>query len=183
MAEAKQDAKPARADPMQRIRKLAREVQKLIEPLPLFAGLNVREQALFAEIAEVVRCAGGVKVFDGGEEGRYLYIVVQGRLELKTPTGAGLFYGVREIVAGRPAGIDAVLMRAPYHMTCVALEPTAALRFQTAHLHKMLDNAVPAAIKLFTALRAEMGDDIRAATLEVVQLLEQTSVRGPNAGR
>ena len=179
MADPKAETKPAR-ESMDRMRKLPREVLKYMEPIPVFQDMSTRERAIFSEMGEVARCAGGTKVFEGGEEGKYLLIVLQGRLELRTPTGAGMSHAVREMTLGQVVGVDAVLLQAPYHMTCVALENTAALRFQTVHLHRMIEQGLPAGIKFFVALRAELAAEIRAATLEVARLLEQTSVRGSN---
>ncbi|MSP92746.1 MAG: cyclic nucleotide-binding domain-containing protein [Myxococcales bacterium] len=179
MAEPKTEIKPAR-DSMERIRKLPREVLKYMEPIPLFQDMSTRERAMFSEMGEVARCPGGTKIFEGGEEGKYLLIVLQGRLELRTPTGAGMSHAVREMALGQVVGVDAVLLQAPYHMTCLALENTAALRFQTVHLHRMIEQGLPAGIKIFVALRAELAAEIRTATLEVARLLEQTSVRGSN---
>ena len=172
-------SRPERArDPMERLRKPPREVLKLMEPIPLFEELNVRERTVLSEMAEVVRCSGGTKVFEGGDDGLYLYCVLKGRLELRTASAPGLTLAVREIPEGRLAGLDAVLTQAPYHMSCVALENTAAMRFHTSQLHQLLQAGTPAAIKLFVAMRLELGTDLRAATLQVTRLLESSSVRG-----
>lgn len=167
-----------RRDPMERLRKTPADIVRLMEPIPLFDELTLREKAILAELCEVVRCAAQTRVFEAGEEGRNLYVVLQGRLELRTVVSAGLTHGVREIPAGRLAGLDAVLLQSPYHLQCVALENTAALRFQTHQLHQLLASGTPAAVKLFVAMRAELGMEIRAATLQVVQLLEATSAMG-----
>lgn len=164
-------------DPMERLARQPREVVKLLEPIALFDEMNLRERSMMAEVAEVVRCSGGTRLYDAGDEGRFLYCVLQGRLELRTTIGTGLTHGVREVPAGRLAGLDAVLTQQPYHLACVALENTAALRFHTAQLHQLLAIGTPAAIKLFAAMRSELGSDIRSATLQVVKLLEATSVR------
>ncbi len=169
-------------DPMERLQRLPRDVLKLMEPISLFDELNLRERSMLSEVAEVVRCIGGTKVFDAGDEGKYLYCVLQGRLDLRTGVATGLTHSVREIPAGRLAGLDAVLTQQPYHMMCMALENTAALRFHTHQLHQLLAAGTPAAIKLFAALRTELGNDIRTATLQVVKLLDATSVRGSSMG-
>ena len=182
MADPKLDARLERVrEPIERVRKAPRDIVALMGPIGLFEELSPRERAVVSEIAEVVRCLGRTKVFEAGDEGKYLYCVLQGRLELRTVTGPGMTHAVREIPAGRMAGLDAVLTQAPYHMTCIALENTAALRFHTAQLHQLLGLGTPAAIKLFVAMRTELGADIRAATMQVVNLLEQTSARGSSA--
>jgi CRP-like cAMP-binding protein len=169
---------PRWKDPMERLPRQPRDILKLLEPIALFDELNLRERSMMAEVAEVVRCSGGTKLYEAGDEGRYLYCVLQGRLELRTTIGTGLTHGVREVPVGRLAGLDAVLTQQPYHLACAALENTAALRFHTSQLHQLLSIGTPAAIKLFAAMRTELGNDIRTATLQVVKLLEATSVRG-----
>lgn len=169
-------------DPMQRLPRTPRDMLQLFETVDVFQETNLRERATLAEIAEVVRCAGGTKVFEAGEEGRYLYCVLQGRLELRAAAGPGTTHHVRGIPAGRLAGLDAVLTQQPYHLACFAVENTAALRFQTTQLHQMLAMGTPAAVKLFSAMRTELGSAIRDATMQVAKLLEATAVRGSSLG-
>lgn len=170
-------AEPRKArDPMELLDKPQRDVIALMDEVKLFADLNLRERGTLADIAQVVRCPGGdTLVFEAGEEGRFLYCVIKGRLEIRATIGTGLMHTVREVGPGQSAAIDVVLTQAPHHMGCYAVETMAGLRFHTAKLHQLLAIGTPAAIKLFTAMRAEVGGDLREVTLQVVRLLSEAS--------
>ena len=163
-------------DPMEVLDKPQRDILALMDEVQLFADLNLRERVALAEIAEVVRCPGGdTIVFEPGEEGRFLYCVIKGRLEVRATIGTGLTHTVREVGPGHTAAIDVVLTQTPHHMTCYAVETMAGLRFHAAKLHQLLSIGTPAAIKLFAAMRAELGADMRDVTLHVVKLLSEAS--------
>ncbi len=164
-------------DRMERLQRPARDIVKLMADLPLFEQLTERERASLAELAELARCPGGTVVFESGEEGRYVYCVIQGTLELRTRTGPGIFHEVRTIGVGQVTGLDAMLSGSPYHMKCVALEGTATLRFRSEQMRELLAAGRPFAIKFFNSLCDELGSQIREATLAVVRMLEATSLR------
>lgn len=166
---------PTPRDPMERLDRPPREVLALMENIHIVADLTLRERSTLAEIAEVVRCPGGEVVYQAGEPGRHLYCVLKGRMELRATTAPGITFTVREVAPGQTAGIDAVLNQTLHPIACYAAENLAALRFSTARLHQLLALGNPAVIKLFAALRAEMGAQVREATQHFVKLLSEAS--------
>jgi len=153
-----------------------REMLKLIDDVELFSELHSREREAIAEMADIVRCPGGTVVYETGDEGKWLYVILQGEMELRTRVGPGMHHTFRTIGAGTCAGLDAVLSRTDYHMQCVARDKTAALRFRGEDIQRQAERGVPAAVKLFSALSSLLGADIRTATMDVVHMLEKTSV-------
>ena len=158
------------------LRRSQREMLKFIDDVPLFDELHTREREAIAEMAEIVRCPGGTVIYETGEEGRWFYVILQGEMELRTRIGPGMQHTFRMIGPGKCAGVDAVLSRSDYHMQCVAREKTAALRMVGGELLDAVERGVPAAVKLFAAMGTQLGADIRAATLDVVHMLEKTSM-------
>lgn len=158
------------------LRRSQRETMKFIEDVALFEELHTREREAMAEMAEIVRCPGGTVVYDTGEEGRWLYVVLQGEMELRTRVGPGIQHTFRLIGPGKCAGLDAILSRSDYHMQCVARDKTAALRFVGRDLLEAMERGSPAAVKVFAAMGLQLGADIREATLNVVHMLEKTSM-------
>lgn len=158
------------------LRRPAREVIKFLDDIELFDELNAREKEAIADMVNIVRCPGGTVVYESGDEGAHLYVVIQGEMELRTRVGPGMQHTFRMIEAGQCAGLDAMLSRSDYHMQCIARDKTAALRFRSAELHQALDNGHTGVVKLFAALGMQLGQQIRRATLEVVFMLEKTSM-------
>ncbi len=81
-----------------------REMLKLIEDVELFAELHTREKEAVAEMADIVRCPGGTVVYETGDEGRWLYVILQGEMVLRTRIGPGMHHTFRMIGPGGCAG-------------------------------------------------------------------------------
>ncbi len=149
---------------------------QLISDVDLFDELHPAEREAIVKMADIVRCPGGTVVYETGDEGCWLYVILQGQMELRTRIGPGMYHTFRIIGPGRCAGLDAVLSRTDYHMQCVARDKTAALRFRSDEFLRQVKRGVPAAVKVFSALSSLLGLDIRSATMDVVQMLEKTSL-------
>ncbi len=158
------------------IQRPVREVIRMMDGLHVFEELHGREREVIGGLAEVFRCPGGMVVFEPGDDGQWLYVVVQGRLQLRTRTGPGMHHAFREIEVGGCAGLSATMSQLDYHMKCVALEKTAGLRFRGEDLHDLASDGQTAGVKLYAGLCQELGKEIREATLEVVNMLERTSM-------
>ncbi len=167
-------APPSKAgfvDHMERLPRSAREIVRLLETPPLFAEMNARERQWFADFAEVVRCAMGTVAFAPGEEGQYLYVVLQGSFELRVKAPNGAYHRMHEIGVGRTAGGDALLAKLPHRTQCVSVEASAALRFNFKALHAAIAANSTQTTKMCTVLRAELSEQIRDATDQLVGLL------------
>jgi CRP-like cAMP-binding protein len=164
-------------DPMERLPRTPRDVMTLLDGQPLFAGMTQRERGPFADVAEVVRCVGNTCVFAHGEEGRYLYLVLQGRLALRFNDKAAGVAGQCEVGPGQSAGSDAWMSQRTHDFSCVAVQNTAALRFPTAPLRTWLLEGRTGAVKLFAALRIELAEHIRRSAEELGALLDQAVAR------
>lgn len=164
-------------DPMERLARTPRDVMVMLESQPLFAGMNARERGPFADIAEVVRCPGHTRVFAAGDDGRFLYIVLQGQLAIRTDDKLGSTANQYEVAPGHAAGCDALLSGKVHDFTCVAVSNTAALRFPLATLQTWIGEGRTGAVKLFAALRTELAGEIRQTADALCSLLEQASAR------
>jgi len=162
---------------MERVQRSVRDVLRLIAEVPLLADLHERERAVLAEIAEIVRCPGGTVLYEPGQMGTHLYIILQGQVEIRSQVGPGIYHAVRRLEDGDVAGIDAALGGGEYHMQARALDKTAALRFRTDTLRKFIEAGKPAGIKLFVALSDELGMQIRSSTMDVVRMLAKSAAK------
>lgn len=160
---------------MERVQRSLRDVLRLIGEIQLLRDLHERERTALAETAEIVRCPGGTVLYEPGQVGTHLYIILQGRLEIRCQVGPGIFHSVRELSDGGLAGIDAALGGGDYHMQARALDKTAALRFRTDALRQLIENGNPAGIKFFVALSDALGEQIRGSTIDAVRMLAKSS--------
>ncbi len=148
-----------------------REILRLLETVPLLDDMATRERAVLAEVAEVVRCAANVQLFDADEDVRWWYLVLNGRVEETVRAPDGAWPVVREVDAGQCVGLDSVLSGSPSATRATAVMVSSFVRIPVPELHRLLRGTGPIAIKLQTALNEELGRDVRAATLAMIDLV------------
>lgn len=162
-------------DGMERVQRGTRDVLRLITDVPMLQDLHDRERAVLAEVVEIVRCPGGTVLYEQGQFGSHLYILLQGRVELRSQVGPGIYHSLAVLTDGDVVGLDAALSGGDYHTQARAQDKTAALRVRTDTLRKFIEAGRPAGIKLFVALSDRLGQQIRAATDDVVRILEKSA--------
>lgn len=158
-------------DPMERIPLQAREVLRLLETVPLLGDMATRERAVLAEVAEVVRCVTDVELFGIGQEVRWWYLVLNGRVEETVGAPDGTRQVVREATAGQSVGLDSVLSGMASATQVTSVMTSSFVRVPVPDLLRLLRGTGPVSIKLQTALNEELGRDLRAATLAMVDLV------------
>ncbi len=168
-------------DAMDRMERAPRDVARLMADVPIFAGLESRECEALAEITHIARCHGGTQIWAAGDHAMHVVFVLQGRLEMRQRIGPGVEHIVRVFGQHDIAGLEAALGSETYHLTAFASERSAVLRIPVAELRQVLAVGKPAAVKLYSGLALQLGQQLRDATLEVVQLLERASVM-PQSG-
>lgn len=169
-------AQPSRVDNMERLQRPPRDIARLMNDVPLFSALEIREREALAEIAEIARCHGGTQVWGAGDSASHVMMLLQGRIEMRKRIGPGVEHTVRIYGPGDVVGIEAALGGTTYHLGAFATERTAALRLPSYELRQVIDVGKPAAVKLYAALALVLGDQLREATVEVVKLLERASI-------
>lgn len=170
------EAARAESDPFERMERPARDIVRLMADAPVFADLSERDRATIADLAHVARCHGGTSLWNAGDRAHWLVVVVQGRIESRANLLPGVEHPVRVSIPGDVIGIEAIFGAELYHHGCFATERTAVLRIPIVEVRRALELGRPAAIKLYVAIAAALGAQVREATVEVVRLLEKTSI-------
>lgn len=168
--------RPRVPDPMERLQRPARDVARLMGDIPLFSALNARDRDIIAEFTHISRCHGGTPIWTAGDPGLWLLVMLEGRVEMRSRIGPGVEHMVRAHVKGDVVGLEAGLGAETYHLAAFATERSAVLRIAVHELRQVLAVGKPAAVKLFMSLGNALGDRLRAATIEVTDLLERGSV-------
>lgn len=106
----------------------------LLKAVPLFAELSGETLYPIAEIADDVQVPMGTVIFEQGDVGNYLYVVVSGAVEIQRAGQVVSSSGPREAF-----GEMAVLDDRPRSATAVALEDTQLLRIAGEPFGDLLD--------------------------------------------
>ncbi len=155
-------------DPMERLPLEPREILRLLETVPLLSEMATRERAVLAEVAEVVRCARDVQLCGVGEDMRWWYLVLTGRVDETVHAPDGTWPVVREVVGGQCVALDGVLSGTPCATQVTAVMASTFVRIPVLDLHRLMRGAGPVSVKLLALLQQELGRDLRAATLAMI---------------
>lgn len=99
---------------------------KLLESVPLFAGLTAEDRTLLGSVCRVRAFEKGATIFAEGEPAREFCFVVLGRVKVvKSAPGRDLILGL--FGSGEPVGMVAVFEGKPYPATAIALEPSTVI--------------------------------------------------------
>lgn len=158
-------------DPTERVMMAANEILRLLETVPMLAEMATRERAALAEVAEVVRCARDVQLFGVGQEVRWWYLVLNGQVQECVRAPDGSWQPVREVAAGNCFGLDAVLSNSPAATQATTLSASSFVRVNAGALQNLLRGSGAASVKLTVALNESLGQDLRAATITLAELV------------
>lgn len=144
----------------------------LLLELPLFASLDASERELLAAAVTSQQLAAEEQLFTEGDQGRAMYVVVSGQVELSVRDRAGQKIVLTECRRGDVFGELAMLDSGPRTATAQALEASELLSLDRGALLALVTRRPEAALHLLGA----MGAMTRKADL----LLRTRVVRNPH---
>ena len=134
--------------------------------LPLFATLSRRELRVVDGLLHERRYLKGEVVFDEGEEGQALYVIIGGRVlicrQAQPETGR-----LAEIDAGAVFGELALLDNTPRSAQARALEDCSLASFSRGDFESLLDTHIVIASKISLQLARQLGRQLRARNAQV----------------
>lgn len=157
-------------DPAERVPMQPREILRLLETTPLLGEMSTRERAVLAEVAEVVRCARDVELFGVGQEVRWWYLILNGRVAEAVRAPDGTWQSVRDAAAGECIGLDAVISGQPATVQATCVAACSFVRINAPNFNALLRGPGPASVKFQLAMQEALGTDLRAALTEMVRL-------------
>ena len=170
----------------------------------LFQGLSASARDLVASLGRVVSFQPGQRIFNEGEEARYLYIIHEGRvaLEMRSPQEDGDAPPRPVVVAalgqGEPFGWSAVVPPFVLTMSALCVDPVVVVAFEGKVLRRLMSldwevgyhimaGLVDLIESRLAGIRAHMAQmqavtsfDVRAPAIRVASYLE--SVLAGSAG-
>ena len=140
----------------------AREAPRLriVRQLPLFATLSRRELRVVDGLLHERRYLKGEIIFDAGEHGQALYVVVAGRV-LICRQGEPDSGRIAELGAGVVFGELALLDNAPRAAQARAAEDCVLASLSRADFESLLDTHAVAASKIALQLARQLGRQLR----------------------
>lgn len=135
-----------------------------LRQVELFAGLAADDLLQIAAVAEERTFASGEYLFYEGEEGDYMYLVLEGRIRIEVAEQEVAVQG-----AGKSTGEFAILDRRPRSASARAVEDTRTLAIHRADMGQILaDNysLVEGMFTYFTGIIRNMNEELFRARAE-----------------
>lgn len=133
---------------------------RIVRQLPLFATLSRRELRVVDSLLHERRYLKGEIVFDAGEQGQALYVIVAGRVLIcrqgQPDTGR-----IAELDAGVVFGELALLDNAPRAAQARAADDCVLASLSRADFESLLDTHAVAASKIALQLARQLGRQLR----------------------
>ena len=144
------------------------EIKRALEHCEFFEGLEKNDISEIVGLCRVNTYKGGEYVFQQGDYGEYIYIVVQGRVHLVRHVDLGVRKGevvIEALGKGRVLGCWSTLLDLPHILMSSAAcqKPTTTLAIKGADLRKIMISNAELGFNIMERLSFLLRDRIQAA--------------------
>ncbi len=144
------------------------EIEQALEHCEFFEGLGKSDISEIAGLCQVSKYEGGEYVFQQGDYGEYIYVVVQDRVHLLRSVDLGARKGevvIEALGKGRVLGCWSTLLDLPHILMSSAAcqKPTTTLAIKGADLRKIMISNTALGFNIMERLSILLRDRIQAA--------------------
>ena len=144
------------------------EIERALEHCEFFERLEKSDISEIAGLCQVNTCEGGEYVFQQGDYGEHIYVVVQGRVHLVRSIDLGARKGevvIETLGKGRVLGCWSTLLDLPHILMASAAcqKPTTTLAIKGVALRKIMISNTTLGFNIMERLSFLLRDRIQAA--------------------
>lgn len=158
---------------------------KEFESVPLLKDLDERIQRLLEPLFEPYSCPSGTIIFEQGEPAHFLYLILEGAVEILYKPYDGPQLTLTNLTQGSIIGWSAVVGNATYTSGAISKQDCTAIRMTGRDLHKLCARE-PEAGRIILDLLAESVSSRWQDARDQIQTLLNTTVsakKSANSGR
>jgi CRP/FNR family cyclic AMP-dependent transcriptional regulator len=148
---------------------------KELDSVPLFRGVDDYILHLLEPLFEPFVCPAGTAIFEQGEPAHYLYLILQGEVEMRYKPYDGPPLTITSLPEGSIIGWSAVVGNATYTSGAVCKEDCQTIRMTGRDLHRLCAKE-PKAGRIILDLLAESVSTRWVHAREQIQNLLNSSV-------
>jgi CRP-like cAMP-binding protein len=147
---------------------------EILRRFSLFSSLDNDALKDFAEAGEEVTAKRGDVIFDSGEKADFIYVVVDGKVELRVPFGGkpDRRVGVSLLEEGELLGWPALVKPHIYKLRAVAVEETRLVRFNGERLGTLMVQHPAAGLKIMESVTEAIGSRLANMRFQFVNTVE-----------
>ena len=140
---------------------------------PIFKDLDQKYIDLLKPLFEPFSCVAGVKVFQQGSPADYLYLVIDGIVEMTYKPYDGILITVGHVEKDSLFGWSAVVGSEVYTSSAIAIDNIEALRISGSKLRKLCMKHPEAGREILEHLARSVSGRWQDAQTQVKSMLEQ----------
>jgi CRP-like cAMP-binding protein len=148
------------------------EIKELLHTLPLFAGLDPKDLDLLAGLFRLESHPAGATIFGQGDRAGRLYVLLDGRVEIRFKPHDGETLTVTTIEDGGVFGWSAALGRKEYTSCAVSVESSQVLHTEGKHLRELIEKHPNTGIVILDRLATVIAERLRNTHTQVKSLLK-----------
>jgi CRP-like cAMP-binding protein len=156
-------------------RQLGNMSQRLtsLERIPIFKDLDEKYMQLLKPLFEAFSCSAGVTVLRQGTPADYLYLVLNGAVEMSYKPYDDVSITISHVEKDGLFGWSAVVGSEKYTSTAIAIENLEALRIHGSELRKLCMEQPEAGKEILERLARSVSSRVQDAQDQVKSILEQ----------
>lgn len=149
------------------------EVCESLSRSPLFKDWSWEELDILSSYMEGYRARAGDMLFEEGDEGDSMGLLLSGQIDVRKQDAAGLAQFVTRIVAGRTFGEMAAIDGEKRSATCVATEPCVLALLPRVQFERILISNEALGIKLLLRVTRLLSQRLRSVNDVLVDFLSK----------
>ena len=144
---------------------------KQLESIPLFEGLDADTLALLAPLFESFSCTAGNTIFEQGQQTDYLYLILEGSIEILYKPYDGPAITVTILKQGNIFGWSAAIGNMTYTSGALCKDDCDTIRMHRKALHDLCEREPEAGSKIMNLLAKSVSVRWKDAEHQIQSLL------------
>jgi CRP-like cAMP-binding protein len=143
-----------------------------LERAQMFRDFDWAQIQSLSAYVQIYRAAPGIELFREGEQGDFMCVVLEGKLEIRKEDNAGVRKTVATVLPGRSLGEMAMIDGEPRSATAVVIEPAVLAVISRENFARMLHDKSALAGKLLHKIAQLLSQRLRQTSGILVDYLE-----------
>lgn len=146
---------------------------EMIADTPLFSDFQWTDVEALAGYVQYYEIAAGRVIFNEGDAGSYMGLLVKGQVEIVKKDHEGKPHRIVLVGRGKTVGEMSLIDGEPRSATCVATQSSALLVLSKDNYGRIIKEKPGLAVQILARLAKLMSQRLRGASGQLVEYLEQ----------
>ena len=157
--------------------KFSPQIHALIPRCHLLENFSPAEVRLLAHFMNVYQAPAGVEIIREGEDGDFMLMVIEGRVEVVKRDRSNMPQVIAEVDAGKTLGEMSMIDGEARFATCAAIEPTVLAVLDRENLARIIVEQPMLGAKILMQMVLMLSQRLRSTSGRLLQMMDEQSHR------